>query len=435
MRLKISNKPFYSRHLLEIQKYQKNEDVLHLVNHKSKDKFKDLDSEILYVDSSFESLNNSITNQLKYSTILLTDIVEDVDDIYNFLKSIKSKLLTNGKVIISSTNTHWRVPSKILEVLKLKDKTNKNSYIHLEKIKNVADGIGLEYLRSTSRQYFPFKFLGVGTLINVFFEIIFFKFNLGIRTYTVLRNIEDTSHSLSKCIIIPAKNEEGNLEELFNRIPNKEEYEIIFSIGKSQDRTYEVAEKIKNNNPNCNVKLINQTKTGKANAVWESLDISTSEIIAILDADISVDPETMPFFFEIIQSNKADFVNGTRLIYEMEKGSMRFINKIGNRFFQFIIGNVINVKLTDSLCGTKVFRRSLIEKIYWWQTNFKMKDPFGDFDLIFTAAYTGSKIIEYPIHYRTRKYGKTQISRFKDGFKLIIYIVKSFLAFNLSRNK
>ena len=250
-----------------------------------------------------------------------------------------------------------------------------------------------------------------------------------------MRNIEDTSHSLSKCIIIPAKNEEGNLEELFNRIPSKEEYEIIFSIGKSQDRTYEVAEKIKNNNPNCNVKLINQTKTGKANAVWESLDISTSEIIAILDADISVDPETMPFFFEIIQSNKADFVNGTRLIYEMEKGSMRFINKIGNRFFQFIIGNVINVKLTDSLCGTKVFRRSLIEKIYWWQTNFNMKDPFGDFDLIFTAAYTGSKIIEYPIHYRTRKYGKTQISRFKDGFKLIIYIVKSFLAFNLSRNK
>ena len=128
-----------------------------MVNHKSKDKFKDLDSEILYVDSSFESLNNLITIQLKYSTILLTDIVEDVDDIYNFLKSIKSKLLTNGKVIISSTNTHWRVPSKILEVLKLKDKTNKNSYIHLEKIKNVADGIGLEYLRSTSRQYFPFK--------------------------------------------------------------------------------------------------------------------------------------------------------------------------------------------------------------------------------------------------------------------------------------
>ena len=108
-------------------------------------------------------------------------------------------------------------------------------------------------------------------------------------------------------------------------------------------------------------------------------------------------------------------------------------HKKGNIFFQFIVSIVIGKKLTDSLCGTKVFKKEFINKITWWQNTFQLKDPFGDFDLIFTAALTGEKIIEYPVHYRSRKYGKTQISRFRDGFKLIKYITKSFFVFNTSR--
>ena len=112
---------------------------------------------------------------------------------------------------------------------------------------------------------------------------------------------------------------------------------------------------------------------------------------------------------------------------------MRLINKLGNRVFQYLIGKIINENLTDSLCGTKVFKKDLIKKIFWWQENFNLKDPFGDFDLIFAASYTGQKILEYPIHYRTRKYGTTQISRFRDGFKLVKYLSKSFIVFNSSR--
>ena len=131
----------------------------------------------------------------------------------------------------------------------------------------------------------------------------------------------------------------------------------LFSIGTSSDNTELIAKKNKENK-DIDIKVINQTKTGKANAVWEAIDVSNGELIAILDADISVDPETMPYFFEIIELNNADFVNGTRLIYEMEKGSMRFINKVGNRAFQLIDGILTNVDLTDSLCGTKVLKEN-----------------------------------------------------------------------------
>jgi len=122
------------------------------------------------------------------------------------------------------------------------------------------------------------------------------------------------------------------------------------------------------------------------------------------------------------------------LIYPMEKGAMRLINQFGNRLFQNLIGRIIKKPITDSLCGTKVFKKELINKIYWWQKEFGLKDPFCDFDLIFSASYFSEKIIEYPVHYKSRVYGKTQISRFRDGFKLIRYLFVSFFIFNSSRN-
>ena len=42
--------------------------------------------------------------------------------------------------------------------------------------------------------------------------------------------------------------------------------------------------------------------------------------------------------------------------------------------------------------------------------------------MIFSAAYSGQKIVELPISYKERRYGTTQISRFKDGYKLLIYL-------------
>ena len=112
---------------------------------------------------------------------------------------------------------------------------------------------------------------------------------------------------------------------------------------------------------------------------------------------------------------------------------MRFLNKLGNRFFQFFISKIINEPLTDSLCGTKVFKKSYLEDLYRWQKIIGVNDPFGDFDLIFSAAYSGQKIVELPISYKERRYGTTQISRFKDGYKLLIYLIASFRIFNTSR--
>jgi len=434
MRIKISNKTFYNRHSRELEKYQFSNSA-NLININSKDKLITSQSKNIYIDTGKidEFLNKSIDE--KYEYLIFTDVLEHISDINSFINHCKKMLLPNGKLIVSSVNTKYRYIFKLFEFFNLKDKNILNSYLNNKKISVMFQGLGFEFIKTYSRQIIPFKLFFIGSIFNKVLEIILSPFNLGFNTYSIYRVNLSTSNSLKKTIIIPAKNEEGNLWELFSRIPQKENYEIIFSIGKSNDNTEAVAKDIKNQNKNLDIKVINQTKSGKANAVWEAIDATSGELIAILDADISVDPKTMPYFFEIIELNNADFVNGTRLIYEMEKGSMRFINLIGNRLFQNIVTFIIKVPLTDSLCGTKVFKRSLLVKIKWWQDKFKLSDPFGDFDLLFTAAYFTEKILEIPIHYKTRTYGKTQISRFKDGYKLIKYLVKSFVIFNSSRIK
>tara|TARA_B100000131_G_scaffold30069_1_gene28183 strand:- start:1818 stop:3113 length:1296 start_codon:yes stop_codon:yes gene_type:complete len=431
--MKFSNKTFYKRHNIELQRYLTSEDSLHIININSKKKIKEELSEKLYLLIDDEKDLNINVGERKYETIVLTDVVEVVDDVYSLISVLKNLLKPNGKLIITSVNTKYYFFIKLLEILRLKDKNITYSYIHNKKIKNIASGVGFEFVNTSSKQIFPFNFFGFGKLFNKILEIIFFKFDLGIKTYSVFRLKAAEIINNKKTIIIPAKNEEGNLKELVSRIPKFEDCEIIISCGVSRDKTIEVAEKIKKQNNFFDIKVISQSGNGKANAIWEALEFTTGDIISILDADISVEPETLTYFFDIVENNHADFVNGTRLIYEMEPGSMKFINKLGNRLFQFLISQVTRTNLTDSLCGTKVFKKSLIPKIFWWQRTFGLKDPFCDFDLIFTASYTGQKILEYPVHYKTRTYGQTQISRFKDGYKLINYFVRSFALFNSSR--
>ena len=435
MKFNISNTEFYSRHNKELEKYLIGEKSLHLINIKSERKINEKNSHKIFLDLGGDYLKvlNEINEQ--YSTIVLTDIVELTQDLYSVFKRIDEILQPNGKLVISSLNTKWGMILKFLEYFNIKDKNHNYSYIHIKKIQNITNSLGFEFIKSNTRQFIPFKFFGLGNLLNIFLEIILYNFNFGIKTYFVFRKKQQLKSSLSRCILIPAKNEEGNLMPLFQRIPNKEITQFIFSIGKSEDKTLEKANEIKDLYPSLKINVFEQTKTGKANAVWESFEYVNADLVAILDADISVEPETMDEFFEILENSNADFVNGTRLVYEMEKDAMRYINKKGNIFFQFIVGLIIGKKLTDSLCGTKVFKKEFMNKVVWWQDKYKIKDPFGDFDLIFTAAITGEKIAEYPVHYKSRTYGSTQIKRFRDGFKLIIYLLRSFLIFNSSKFK
>jgi len=429
---------FYKSHQNEISKYiTQDTNYINIFNKNSKFP-KEYFNNVLIEDNeiTLEAQLNQALKKRKMDLIILTDIFELTDDAYSTLKNVKPFLKDEGLLILSSTNPLWYLLINFIEKIGLKEPSKFKSYIKPNKVENILKAANYEKVKNYNRLYIPFRFFGLGPIFNYLMYLFLPFLNFGIRNYLIYTNKTFENKKISKSIIVPAKNEEGNLDELLNRIPHFEtDYEIIIVCGESSDNTLEKAKSLIKSRPENIIKVLTQTKNGKANAVWEGLELSDNNAVAILDSDLSVDPEKLTDFFEIIENGHADFVNGTRLIYKMEKGAMQSLNKLGNRFFQFIISKLISVRLTDSLCGTKVFKKENIQNIKKWQNSMKFEDPFCDFDLIFSAAYSSQKIVELPVYYRTRKYGSTNISRFKDGWKLLFYFFNSYILFKTDFKK
>ena len=176
-------------------------------------------------------------------------------------------------------------------------------------------------------------------------------------------NYTRKTHAYSKSVIIPAKNEEENLKILFERLSLMNlDSEYILICAESQDNTIKVAQDIVNKYKEMNILFFKQNSNGKANGVFEGLELSSGDVIAILDSDISVDPEKLLTFLKSLITIQ-QILYGTRMIYPMEKDAMRFLKKIEIKYFNTFISKVIFQELSDSLCGTKVFKRVNIDSL------------------------------------------------------------------------
>jgi glycosyltransferase involved in cell wall biosynthesis len=222
-------------------------------------------------------------------------------------------------------------------------------------------------------------------------------------------------------VISPARNEKDNIENALKRLPNMGSHtEVIFIEGNSTDDTLsEIKRVCEAYAPIMDVKYGVQIGKGKGDAVRKGFDMATGEILMILDADLTVPPDDLPKFYEAIASGKGEYINGSRLVYPMEKEAMRPLNMLGNKFFSIMFTWILNQRLKDTLCGTKVISKANYIKLINNRSYFGDFDPFGDFDLIFGAAKLNLKIVEVPIRYKARTYGDTNISRFKHGWLLL----------------
>ena len=221
-------------------------------------------------------------------------------------------------------------------------------------------------------------------------------------------------------VVVPARNEEGNIAEIFNRLPQMgAATELIFVEGNSSDHTYAAIENEIPKHPSVDARLIKQPGKGKGDAVRAGFDIATGDILMILDADMTVLPEDLPRFYEALVSRKGEFINGVRLVYPMEKEAMRFFNLIGNKFFSIAFSWLLGQPVKDTFCGTKVLWKNDYERIKAGRSYFGDFDPFGDFDLLFGASRSNLRIVDMPIRYHERTYGSTNISRWSHGWLLM----------------
>src|SRR5262249_10237602 len=201
----------------------------------------------------------------------------------------------------------------------------------------------------------------------------------------------------SVSVIIPARNEAGNISDIFTRTPDMGEgTELVFVEGHSRDDTYATIETAIAAHPERSCQLVRQTGVGKGDAVRLGFAEARGEVLMILDADLTVAPEDLPRFYEALCSGKMEFINGVRLVYPMEKQAMPFLNLLGKKFFSLAFSWLMGQPIKDTLCGTKVFWKQDFEAIAANPAFFGDFDPFGDFDLIFGAVKLNLKVADLP---------------------------------------
>jgi glycosyltransferase involved in cell wall biosynthesis len=224
----------------------------------------------------------------------------------------------------------------------------------------------------------------------------------------------------SVSVIIPARNEAGNIPHIFEKTPEMGAgTELIFVEGHSTDNTYEVIKSEIEAHPERNSRLYRQEGIGKGDAVRLGFSKAQGEILMILDADLSVPPKDLSRFYNALVSGRGEFINGVRLVYPMEEKAMRYLNLLGNKFFSLAFTWLLGQPIKDTLCGTKAIAKSDYDLIASRRDYFGEFDPFGDFDLLFGAAFHNLKIVEIPIRYRQRIYGETNIDRWRHGWLLL----------------
>ena len=361
--------------------------------------------------------------QTKFDFVILSDLVNDLWDVQSVLQNIRSFTTPRSRIIISSYSRLWELPFWILRKLRLAKPALFQNWLTVEDIAGLLSLADFEVIRHWDEMIWPMRTPVIDNLLNRFLAKIW-PFKIFALSHIIVAkpcaNNAPLPNAPKVSVIVPARNEAGNIARIFSAVPEMGGgTELIFVEGHSTDDTYETIEKAINANPHRSSQLLRQEGKGKGDAVRLGFKHASGDILMILDADLTVPPDDLPRFYEVLVSGKAEFVNGVRLVYPMEKEAMRFFNILGNKFFSLAFSWLLGQPIKDTLCGTKVLWKADYERIAANRSYFGDFDPFGDFDLLFGAAKLNLKIVEIPIRYRERTYGTTNIQRWKHGWLLL----------------
>jgi SAM-dependent methyltransferase len=360
--------------------------------------------------------------QGKFDYVVLSDLIGLLYDAQHSLENLHQVCHPNTRVIISYYNFMWEPLLRAAEALGLKTKEPVQSWLGPADIENLLDLAGFEVIKQASRLLLPKHVPLLAPLCNRYLVNLPLLRKLGLVNVLVARPKPAPATKSYRCsVIIPCRNERGNIEAAVERMPELGTHtELVFVEGNSTDGTAAEIQQVIARYPQRDIKLVPQgTGRGKADAVRKGFAAATGDILLILDADLTVVPEELPKFYDALVSGTGEFIHGSRLVYPMEKDAMRFLNMLGNKFFSLAFTYLLGQRFKDTLCGTKVLFRSDYDQIVANRGYFGDFDPFGDFDLIFGATKLNLKIVEVPIHYHERTYGTTNISRFKHGWLLL----------------
>lgn len=355
----------------------------------------------------------------QFDCIIVSDTLNFAADVQRLFEQLQTVSHADTRLFLNFHNSLWRPLLTLATWLGLKDRQPQNSWLAASDVRNLLHLSGWSLVGQQGRLLIPLRLAGLETLVNRWLAPLLQWFCL-----TIFISARPRRGALAGpptvSVIIPARNEAGNIAAAVLRTPDMGGgTELIFVEGHSRDDTWEAIQRVQREHPERKIKIMQQTGKGKGDAVRMGFGAATGDILMILDADLTMPPEELPKFYEVLASGRAEFANGVRLVYPMDKEAMQFLNLCANKAFGLIFTWLLGQPVKDTLCGTKVLRRVHYDKIAANRAYFGDFDPFGDFDLLFGAAKLNLKIADVPIRYKERTYGTTNIQRWKHGWLLL----------------
>ena len=357
-----------------------------------------------------------------FDVVILSDLVNELWDVQAVLEQLEPLMTSRTRILFNLFSRLWQLPLGLARRLRLARPALSQNWLTVEDLHNLLRLTDLEAIRTWQECLLPLPVPLLAPLANRFL-VRLWPFRLfALSNFVVARPAPTRSNQPEPLVsvVVPARNEEGNVEQIFLRTPEMGHgTELVFVEGHSTDGTFAAIEREIARHPNRRAKLLRQPGVGKGDAVRQGFAAATGEVLMILDADLTVPPEDLPRFYDALREGKGELINGVRLVYPMEAEAMRFINLLGNKFFSLAFSWLLGQPIKDTLCGTKVLLRADYDRIAENRAYFGDFDPFGDFDLIFGAAKLNLRLTDMPVRYRQRTYGETNIQRWKHGWLLL----------------
>ena len=359
--------------------------------------------------------------RFRADSIILNGTLHAEPDVQAHLEEVHRLCDASTRVVVIYYSSLWRPLFRLADALGLRNAPRDENWIAPSDVANLLALARFEIVTSQSRVLLPIWIPLLSEFVNRWLAPLPGLSWLALLHVTVARPLKpafDAPPSVS--VIVPARNEAGNIEAAVTRLPAMgPNDEIIFVEGHSSDDTWAQIQRVAAAFPERRITALQQSGKGKGDAVRAGFAVATREILMILDADLTVPPEDLPKFYQARVSGICEFVNGSRLVYPMEAGAMNFANMIGNKFFAIAFSFLLGQSFKDTLCGTKVIDRLSYKRLERGRAYFGDFDPFGDFDLLFGAQRLGLRIRELPVRYRDRTYGTTNIQRWRHGVLLL----------------
>jgi hypothetical protein len=370
----------------------------------------------------------------KFDYILFNNI-GDTADVLQALRNLRPLCLRHTRLLVEVYNHLWEPLVTFAEWIGMKVPRTEQNWLSTLDIANLLTLAGFEALETHRIVLLPKYVPLVSTFLNRFCARLPLLKRLCMTQIVVARLLPASvpKEELSVSVIIPCKDEKGNIDDAAQRIPQLgRRTEIIFCDDASTDGTAEEVLRVQSVYSDKDIHLEHGPGVCKSRNVWTGFNAATGDILMILDADLTTMPEELPYFLDVIAGGLAEFVNGSRLIYPVPKGAMTTANMLGNKFFSIAFTYLLGQRVKDTLCGTKVLWRSDWERIKPMVGSWGIEDRWGDYELLFGAARLNLKILDLPVHYQERMYGSTKMTRvFRNGLVMLKMCWHGFLKLKL----